>query len=332
MKVNYVCQKSTGDWSAQFSAAVLAGMAENNIEVHEVDLTLLPYNMIKQAVIDAPPCDLWYFQRQHDWALPYVLDIRDEPAAAHCHGGIETRQFIDVVMNSPTTGGIIDFSEWTPRLSFMTVNTESHKAQIQDAYENMPPIKVTGFPIDMDDYPDHTRYMKKYIVVPGRFSPEKQQAMILSEALRPFKDRVVFSTGQDLDTRSSGGEVYKYLVRTGYAVVPYCKAKEFTDLLCQAKVVVTGGLADTLNVSLIEGVICGANPVAPGCTPYYEYLDQFFYRPSLIEEIQQCVQDALFAPHSLQRVEKYEKSAVAQRMASVFHEYTQAQGVKQEIE
>lgn len=168
MRVNFVYCSQPGGWSTPFSDAVIKGFPLYGIEVFAIDNTNMDLAQCEEAIAQAPECAVWYFQRDKDWMLPMVLKTGAK-VVAHCHGGPETLQFSDVVYQHRVSGGQAVLTEEMESLAALTVNSRSHKDQLEKFYDRVPPISVTGFPVDMRER-DWSSHSKRLIAVPMRLS------------------------------------------------------------------------------------------------------------------------------------------------------------------
>lgn len=230
MRVNYMHRSSYGSWHTSFSTAVIEGLPKFGISVVDFDVQYMTLEQVQKVIDDAPECDLWYFEMKEDWGVDYALD-KGLKVACHSHNGIETGGFFATNFEQINPGHRLRSMTGT---EFVTVNTNNHKRQIRKEYgDEASKVVVTGFPVRLDGYPDYTSTPKTKIVVPSRFSVEKQQ-FLLAHALEPWKERVVFTThqGRKGPVHPEVLDTAKYLQRKGFGVLLGTSGHEYYSTLC----------------------------------------------------------------------------------------------------
>jgi hypothetical protein len=311
LRVNLVYEGFDSNWSNSFTQLLTRGLEREGVLVHLINLAFLPHGTCVTRIKNAPRCDIWYLASVHEWMLETCAETRI-PIVAHSHGGIETGAFCDVAKN---VAGSLNISAKLHLLAGLTVNSQSHSDQISNFY-GYDHAEVVGFPMDFDRYPHALQLNgeRDLICVPGRLEPDKQPTLVAS-ALAPFKDRVVFTTPVKKD--SGTHELYDHLVRSGYRVLTGCRGAEYLEVLSRSLVVFSASLADTLNLSVVEGILCGANPVVPNIAVFKEYVFSERYKPYDIQGIRNCVYKALTANSVEHGISHLNYPIVGKRVAGI---------------
>lgn len=295
LTVNLVFIYPPQGWHRQFVDAIYHGMINYGFKVNLIDLTSRSFQECVDTVRKAPPADLWYVARHSNWMARYLAVEMKKTVVAHVHGGGETKCFRDVVtpQRTPNIDRVL-----MRHLAAVTVNTQHHYKLLRELYrEDCPFVFVSGFPIELSKYKKYLHHRKEIILVPARYIPSKQP-ILLAKALEAWKHIVVFCSPEKYTEGVVEKDVCHYLNTIGYTALNDVSHEAFIELLAQAKVVVSASMADTLNVSMIEGSLCGANVVAPDTGPFNEYLDKtFLYEPFSIRAIRDAISSAWISPY-----------------------------------
>jgi hypothetical protein len=123
-------------------------------------------------------------------------------------------------------------------------------------------IRVTGFPLyakELADYRQPWEAREQLVVFPHRLAPEKEPEGF---------DRI----RQEYERRYPENASHVHWLRTK----DVCRVKHsYLSTLGQARVVVSTALQETWGIAMLEGVACGAWPVAPDRLSYRETLANF---------------------------------------------------------
>lgn len=293
------------------------------MDVVEYNNTGLPIVDCKAQVDRARECDLWFLARTTEWMTAHIYETRREKIVAHCHGGAETRAFNDTIHCDPYTGSGFQHHEAFAMMDAVVVNSAKHLNDIRRQYgTSVEKFHVLGFPLDFRNYQKNKgKGRSGQILVPGRFSPEKNQ-QLLAEALYPLRRSVCFCTPQVIEGGQYHIDMVYHLKQLGFTVKEGLIEERYLKELQKSNVVVLGGLNETLNLCAIEGLLSGCRVVAPRIPPYTEYLDGRYaclYQPMDLWEIRAVVEDALKmdVPEYSERLSKYHWSSYGKGLVKV---------------
>ncbi|MGE5561549.1 MAG: hypothetical protein ACM3XN_10975 [Chloroflexota bacterium] len=194
---------------------------------------------------------------------------------------------------------------------------------------------VTGFPVDFEALFPYRWEQKidRLVVFNQRFATEKLPALEIQLAHRLIArgHRVWHLTEQPpAAIARQGPEIARLLAAAhdaGVRIVYNPTKHIYYRRLAMAQAVVTTSLADTLSVSLIEGIALGAAPVAPRAMVFPEYVhDDNLYSPYDLDEIERLAIDPPQRRHDIYR---YCKQRVGQRMIAAIYPEVAGGGIFQ---
>lgn len=184
---------------------------------------------------------------------------------------------------------------------------------------------VTGFPVDFEMLFPYRweRKIDGLVVFNQRFAVEKLPALEIELAgrLTAKGHRVWHLSEQPPQAIVRQGPEFAGLLaaaRDAGVRLVYNPTKHiYYRRLAMAQVVVTTSLADTLSVSLVEGIALGAAPVAPRAMAFPEYVHpDNLYSPYDLGEIERLVRDPPRRPH---RIYQHCRQRVGQRILAAIH-------------
>lgn len=161
------------------------------------------------------------------------------------------------------------------QLKQVDINTTCSKGQAKYLKGKANKPSYLGFPVDIETITKYNQPKKKRkIVVGGRISPDKQFYLtaFLLEPLLEFYE-IVFSV-IDKDNEWSKFYDIKRFEEMGYKF-HYNNQEEFYKELGDAEVFFTASLGDTICLSLVEAVLCGAYPVFPAIEKGFPFLRDY---------------------------------------------------------
>lgn len=176
----------------------------------------------------------------------------------------------------------------------------------------------TGYPMDFEKITKCAKGIQKEekIVVGGRLGIDRQLYLAV-ETLKVYGKQVTFCVthGKEYADNIWGeGSINRY--EKMFNLKWNCPQEEFYEELASAKVIVSFGCVDTLNISLIEGAVLGAYPVAPKKFPYNEYLSDG-YSPYDIRDIRERIETR---PALTVGISQYDYLEVAKRYVKAIKE------------
>lgn len=281
MKINFVYEMHTGDWSKRYVSAVFDAL--DGTSIHALNVTDHSTFETASRIRRSPRCDLWYVFSIFDKWLSPVMDrarMNNEHVIVHNHCGRETGDYEALLWaNSDTTVFPTVCSDMGVTVLF---NTESNLRDFEKLYGEVN-SRIVGFPVTIGET---YKLKRRGIVVPGRLTPGKQP-MLAMRILEPFKKQVTFCTGKSI--RDTAGEALR---NAGFKVVQVVESQYFS-LLQRSKVGFSCTMADSLNSSVVEMAMCGVRLVVPDI-PTFDYLPQMVkYEPYHVMEAQVLLEKAL---------------------------------------
>ena len=291
MRVGFVYEVTPGDWTDGFVRNLTAGLRVlSYVDVVPVDLTGI--NIKSQAVIAAQSykdrVDCWLLMQHHEWAAEVLLNT-GKPVYAFMHGESFSQSIHAPDKNIEAADALL------PSFAGLFTSTQFYRDVVQAAVPDTP-VYAVGFPVDLvayhTDAESHALHRRSIdVIVPGRLHWDKQP-LLIADALEGYDGSVVFCTGRK-DLGRNGQKIARYLESRGFSVEIGCTGADYHGLLLDSRVVLTGSRTDTLNMCMVEGILCRCLPVAPNLGPFPSYIpEENLYEPFSLREIRMCIEAA----------------------------------------
>jgi hypothetical protein len=319
MKIGFVGSPKVGVWTKTYHENVFG-------ELQELGHTVFCYkpHFDLKEILETPDCILLMGDADYGYRnwLVYAEKI-GIPVFAHHHGGPELFGFCDWPEQESFYRG---FSEDLSKDRFAGIffNTPHSLRRFWFYYKDfsMDRQHVVGFPINQYRF-RLTPIDKKeeLVVVPGRIANDRQP-LISMKALEWVKELTIFAAGAnptEFNSLAPEKEYTNTLRQAGFTVNHYA-GDGYIKLLKRAKVVFSASLRDTLNTSIVEGVMAGAYPVVPDIEPFTEYLPkECRYSPYNVDEAFNMVCHFLAKkePFNLDKIKQFDAKCVVKQMVDV---------------
>jgi len=319
MRIGFVGSSKIGSWTETYY---------NNVEgeLRELGQTVYCYNSkydLKE-IRDIPDCLL--LMGDTDYGYKAWLSYAERvgiPVFAHHHGGPELFGFCDWPDQEDFYKS---FSEDLRKERFAGIffNTAHSLRKFWFFYKDFDISKchVVGFPIRQSLY-RMTPIDKKdtLVVVPGRIANDRQP-LISMKALEFMREEVIFAAGINPNMNIGLGPEKEYLntLRQAGFKVTYYARNDYVRLLKKATVVFSASLRDTLNTSIVEGIMAGAYPVAPDMEPFNEYIPkENLYKPYDVDEAfkKVCYFINKTEPFNLPSIKEFDSKVVLRKMVDI---------------
>lgn len=182
----------------------------------------------------------------------------------------------------------------------------------------------TGYPVDFGRIKSISgrakEWKRKYdysIVVAGRLGVDRQLYLAV-EALKEYKDEVLFAVPHSKDKAQSIWGVdtinrYEDMFNFKWD----CSQEEYYEVLKFGDIIATFGCVDTMNLSVVEGLVTGLYPLVPDKKPYLEYVSEG-YEPYSIKDIRGRIESK---PKVDVEIEKYRLNNVMERYVDLIEKH-----------
>jgi hypothetical protein len=318
MHIGFIGEPLEGTWTFSYFHNVVSELLKLG---HQVSV----FPAEKPDHLTCLPVDFWLMMGDTDYGYKKWLDFaesRHEPVFAHHHGGPELFGFYDWPQQKEFYE---EFGRDLDRERFAGIffNTAHSLRSFWMFYHscNMDTMHVIGFPVDEKKFSKPCASSKELIVVSGRLANDRLP-MVAMQILAPFKDVVVFAAGYNTPIHNSNGPEHEYLntiTQAGFCV-KYLQGESYYTLMRRARVIFNASMRDTLNTSVVEGIMAGAVPVVPNMLPFSEYLsEEYMYPQYVIGDAQRKVSDAYSGKYECpsNSVENFRSSVVVRNMVDI---------------